>query len=104
MEKLVDSEIQARLADLPDWSELNGAIQRTVQFSDFVEAMRFVNQVAEAAETMAHHPDILIRYNKVTLTLSTHDASGITDKDFHLARQIEGMSPQTTRSDATRAD
>jgi 4a-hydroxytetrahydrobiopterin dehydratase len=91
MEKLSDADIQTRLTDHPEWSELNGAIQRTLQFSDFIEAMRFVSGVADAAEAMDHHPDILIRYNKVTLTLSTHDASGITDKDFALARQIDAL-------------
>ena len=66
----------------PDTGE---TIQRTYQFSDFVKAMGFVGKVADAAEKNQHHPDILIRYNKVTLTLSTHDAGGITMKDFDLA-------------------
>jgi 4a-hydroxytetrahydrobiopterin dehydratase len=96
MERLPDAEIQSRLADLPEWSELNGAIQRTFQFADFLDSMRFVNQVAEAAEATNHHPDILIRYNKVTLTLSTHDASGITEKDFDLARQIDSLAATHT--------
>ncbi len=91
MNKLSDVEIQAELKGVPEWSELNGAIQRTLQFPDFVAAMRFVNQVAQAAEQDQHHPDILIRYNKVTLTLSTHDASGITAKDFALAKKVDGM-------------
>lgn len=91
MNKLSDAEIQAALAGVPEWSELNGAIQRSLQFANFVEAMKFVNQVAEAAEQDQHHPDILIRYNKVTLTLSTHDASGITEKDFSLAKKVDGM-------------
>jgi 4a-hydroxytetrahydrobiopterin dehydratase len=100
MEKLSDVDIQARLADHSEWSELNGAIQRTLQFSNFLEAMRFVNGVADVAEAMDHHPDILIRYNKVTLTLSTHDASGITEKDFALARQIDTMGA-AAQTDAT---
>jgi 4a-hydroxytetrahydrobiopterin dehydratase len=91
MNKLSDAEIQAELKGVPEWSELNGAIQRSLQFADFVAAMRFVNQVADAAEKDQHHPDILIRYNKVTLTLSTHDASGITAKDFSLAKQVDAM-------------
>jgi 4a-hydroxytetrahydrobiopterin dehydratase len=91
MEKLSDADVQSRLADHPEWSELNGAIQRTLQFANFIEAMRFVNRVADAAESMDHHPDLLIRYNKVTLTLSTHDAGGITDKDFTLARQVDAL-------------
>jgi 4a-hydroxytetrahydrobiopterin dehydratase len=97
MEKLTESEIQEALAGVPDWSELNGAIQRTFQFKDFAEAMRFVDEVAVLAERLQHHPDILIRWNKVTLTLSTHDASGITHKDFDLARKIDAlMGPPPT--------
>lgn len=89
MSKLSETEIKTSLADMPDWSELDGEIQRTFQFSDFEEAMRFVNRVAEQAEAAQHHPDILIRYNKVTLSLSTHDAGGITSKDFDLARRAD---------------
>jgi len=91
MTKLSEPDIQAALAQTPEWTELNGAIQRTFQFADFVQSMAFVNQVASAAEHDQHHPDILIRWNKVTLTLSTHDASGITAKDFALARKIDGF-------------
>ncbi len=93
MNKLSETEIQAALVAVPEWSELNGAIQRSLQFANFVEAMKFVNQVAEAAEKDQHHPDILIRYNKVTLTLSTHDSGGITEKDFALAKKVDGMVP-----------
>lgn len=89
MPKLTEAEIKTSLADVPDWSELEGEIQRTFQFADFAEAMRFVNRVAGEAERTQHHPDILIRYNKVTLTLSTHDAGGITVKDFDLARSAD---------------
>jgi 4a-hydroxytetrahydrobiopterin dehydratase len=89
MTKLSDAEIQASLSQFPEWSELNGSIQRTFQFPDFASAMRFVGHVAECAEQRQHHPDILIRYNKVTMTLSTHDSGGITAKDFELAREID---------------
>ena len=92
MSKMSDEQIHAALAGAPDWSELNGAIQRTFQFPDFKAAMAFVNRVAEAAEASQHHPDILIRYNKVTFTLSTHDAAGITQKDFDLARTIDSFA------------
>lgn len=53
--------------------------------------MRFVNRVAEYAEKVQHHPDILVRYNKVTISVSTHDAGGITEKDFALAKAVDGM-------------
>jgi len=89
MDKLNDEQIQGELAKVPEWSETGGQIVRTYQFGDFVNAVRFVNQIADTAETSQHHPDILIRYNKVTLTLSTHDAGGITNKDFDLARKAD---------------
>lgn len=92
MNKMSEAEIQAALAQTPEWSELNGAIQRTFSFADFRSAMAFVNRVADAAERMNHHPDILIRYNKVTFTLSTHEASGITQRDFDLAREIDRLA------------
>jgi len=92
MTKLSGSQIESSLTDIPEWSEAGGAIQRTYKFRDFTQAMAFVNRVAEVAQRMDHHPDILIRYNKVTLTLSTHDAGGITEKDFDQARQVDAMS------------
>ena len=92
MTKMSDDQIHAALAQAQEWSELNGAIQRTFQFPDFKAAMAFVNKVADAAEAAQHHPDILIRYNKVTFTLSTHDAAGITPKDFALAKTIDSLA------------
>ena len=92
MPVLTEDQIRASLSTLPEWSEMNGAIQRTYLFKDFVAAMRFVNKVADLAEAAQHHPDVLIRYNKVTLTLSTHDAGGITEKDFALAGQADAAS------------
>ena len=84
-EKLATDDIAAKLQDMPDWTEINGSIQRTYAFPDFLKSIDFTNKLAAQAEEVQHHPDILIRYNKVTLTLSTHDAGGITDKDFDLA-------------------
>ena len=66
-------------------------ITRTFQFPDFVAAMGFVNQVAGLAEAAGHHPDIDIRWNQVTLALTTHDVGGLTEKDFALAREIDGL-------------
>ena len=83
--KLSENEVKASLESVPEWSEASGKIQRTFEFKDFVGAIRFVNSIADEAESRQHHPDILIRYNRVMLTLSTHDAGGITDKDFALA-------------------
>ena len=90
-EKLSDSAIEQHL-DGSSWSRIGDEIQRTFSFKDFVEAMAFVQKVATEAEADQHHPDILIRYNKVTLTLSTHDAGGITHKDFDLASKIDAFA------------
>lgn len=92
MEKLTQDQIDERLSDASEWSQLNDSISRTFEFADFVQSIRFVNQVADEAERVQHHPDILIRWNKVTLTLSTHDAGGITEKDFDLARTADDMA------------
>jgi 4a-hydroxytetrahydrobiopterin dehydratase len=88
-ERLSDAEIAAQLARLPGWSRQGDAIARQYTFKDFVEAMQFVHRVADLAEAADHHPDILIRYRRVTLTLSTHSAGGLTEKDFRLAGQID---------------
>lgn len=90
--RLSDEQVEAALAGLPEWAAVGGEIQRTFRFSGFTVAMAFVNRVAEAAEAMNHHPDMLIRYNKVTLTLSTHDAGGLTTKDIELAGRIDGLA------------
>lgn len=87
--KLTEAETEERLNALREWSLVNDAIQRTFQFKGFMEAIAFVNRVAALAEKADHHPDILIRWNKVTLTLSTHDAGGITQKDFDLAKKAD---------------
>ena len=89
LEKLTDDQIAQHLKARPEWSETGEAIQRTYAFKNFAESMKFVAKVADAAEAADHHPDILIRYNKVTLTLSTHDAGGITTKDFALAAKAD---------------
>lgn len=90
-EKMGEGAVKSALEAVPEWNEVGGEIQRTVQFDDFVQAMAFVNKVADAAEAVQHHPDILVRYNKVTLTLSTHDAGGITKRDFEFAERINSL-------------
>jgi 4a-hydroxytetrahydrobiopterin dehydratase len=95
VKKFSESQIGAALKEAPEWSELSDTIQRTFQFPDFVKAMAFVNEVARMAEADQHHPDILVRYNKVTLTLSTHDAGGITKKDFVLAKKCDAAYEKT---------
>jgi 4a-hydroxytetrahydrobiopterin dehydratase len=88
MTPLTESEIQGRLARVPGWQRRGSEITRSWSFADFKGSIAFVNRVAELAEAMNHHPDIDIRYSKVTLTLTTHDASGLTARDFALAEQI----------------
>jgi len=91
IEKLTEAQIEDALGAYPKWSAISGQITRTFEFDDFVGSMAFVNRVAEYAERVQHHPDILIRYNKVTLTVSTHDAGGISVKDFDLAGNADDL-------------
>ena len=86
---LSDISIQRELGNLPGWSRRGDVITRTFQFRDFLTGINFVTAVAKAADAADHHPDIDIRYTKVTCTLSTHSAGGITQKDLDLAKQIE---------------
>jgi len=88
MALLTETEIQERLDRLPGWERRGKQIRRTWSFADFRGSMAFVNRVAELAEAADHHPDIDVRYSKVTLTLSTHDAGGLTARDFALAEAI----------------
>jgi 4a-hydroxytetrahydrobiopterin dehydratase len=88
MNLLREPEIQERLSRVPGWERRGQAIRRTWAFADFRAAMAFVNRVADLAEAADHHPDIDIRYSKVTLVLSTHDAGGLTARDFALAESI----------------
>lgn len=97
MDKLSPEEVQESLSSLPQWSLTGDALQRTFRFDDFAGSMAFANRVAELAEQMQHHPDIMIRYNKVTLTLTTHDAGGLTEKDFALARSTDNVGRPVTK-------
>lgn len=83
--------VQERLKSLPGWTLAGGMIVREVTFQDFVTAIAFVNRLAAEAEAAGHHPDIDIRYNRVRLGLVSHDAGGLTQKDFGLATVIEGL-------------
>ncbi|HET7102646.1 MAG TPA: 4a-hydroxytetrahydrobiopterin dehydratase [Terracidiphilus sp.] len=92
MSPLSESEISLRLASVPSWRVEDGILVRTFAFSDFRAALAFVNKVGEAAEQAGHHPDIDIRYNRVRLSLVTHDANGLTGKDFDLAAQADAIA------------
>ena len=91
VQKLDEAKIIPALALIPNWQLDDGKITRTYQFKDFPAAIKFVEVVAALAEQAWHHPDIDIRWNKVTLTLTTHDSGGLTDKDFALARQLDQL-------------
>jgi 4a-hydroxytetrahydrobiopterin dehydratase len=91
MALLSKNEIQHALASLKGWKLEGEEIVKQVELKDFVHAMGFVNSVALLAEKANHHPDIDIRWNKVKLVLSTHTVGGLTEKDFNLAKQIDGL-------------
>ena len=92
MHKLDSQAIQDRLADLDGWSVKDGKLHKELAFDDFVTAFGFMTRVALAAESMNHHPEWWNVYNQVKIDLSTHDAGGITDKDFRLARRIDELA------------
>ena len=83
--------VQRLLGEVPDWRLDGNTIARTFQFENFSGSVDFVNKVAGESESMDHHPDIDIRWNKVKLTLATHSAGGLTDADFTLARRIDRL-------------
>ena len=89
--KLSDAEVQKSLETLPGWSLESGAIVKTYKFSKFAEGIAFVQRVAVEADKMDHHPDIDIRYTRIRVALSTHDAGGITGMDTRLAARIDAQ-------------
>ena len=91
MDLLTDEQITQRLAGVPGWSRHDNSIVRVVTLADFKGSILYVGAVAYPAETANHHPDISIAWNKVTLTLSTHSAGGLTTNDFGLAEQINAL-------------
>lgn len=91
MPLFTQAEVTEKLAGLPLWQLAAPNIERTVTFADFPAAIAFVNRIAEAAEKANHHPDIDIRWNKVRLALSSHDAGGLTERDFRLAAVIDSL-------------
>ena len=88
MSRLDEAAVLGALRRTPGWERVGSEIRRTFRFRDFRQALAFVNRVGDLAEAAGHHPDIDIRYNTVTLALTTHDAGGLTAKDFDLARSI----------------
>lgn len=90
--RLSDLEIQRALGSLPGWARRGEVLVKTFTFRTFADGIDFVQRVARAADRMNHHPDIDIRFTKITCTLSTHDAGGITDSDLALAAAIETVA------------
>lgn len=93
MDLLSDEEITAALAGLAGWTRVGDSITASVELADFRAAMLYAGAVAYLAEAANHHPDILIQWNRVTLTLSTHSAGGLTGADTALAERISGLAP-----------
>jgi 4a-hydroxytetrahydrobiopterin dehydratase len=94
MADLLDaSEIKEEMKRIPEWDLLkNKSIERTFEFDEFMQAMDFVNGIADIAEEEEHHPDIDIRFNKVRLILSTHSEGGLTETDFDVAEKIDTLA------------
>ena len=91
-QKLTDDQIRAELATLSGWSRDGDAITKTFAFKRFADGIGFVQRIAVAADAADHHPDIDIRYTKIKIALSTHDAGGVTAADAKLAREIERLA------------
>jgi 4a-hydroxytetrahydrobiopterin dehydratase len=87
--KLSDLEIQRALGRLQGWARRGDTLTKTYTFASFADGIAFVNRIAKVADSRNHHPDIDIRYTKITCILSTHDAGGITESDLKLAEEIE---------------
>ena len=90
--KLTPNQVDLELKQLPDWKlNSNGEIERQFTFTGFPQSLLFVNAVGLLSESRNHHPDILIQWNKVRLALTTHDAGGLSSKDFELAKLISAL-------------
>ncbi|HYH62614.1 MAG TPA: 4a-hydroxytetrahydrobiopterin dehydratase [Solirubrobacterales bacterium] len=92
MDKLDDSEIESRLADLEGWERDSDAIKKSFERHDFVGSVDFVKAITEPAEDMGHHPDVSISWDTVEVTITTHSEGGLTVNDFELAERIDGLA------------
>jgi 4a-hydroxytetrahydrobiopterin dehydratase len=92
MALLGDSEIEARLADLPGWERQGEEIVKRFERGDFVGSVKFVESLVDPAEEMGHHPDLEISWDKVTVRISTHSEGGLTAADFELAGKIDSLA------------
>ena len=92
MAVLSDDEVREALAELPEWEQTDGRIEREYVLGNFRDAVALVVRIAFEAEAVNHHPDIDVRYNRVRLALSTHSEGGVTVKDLELARTVESLA------------
>jgi 4a-hydroxytetrahydrobiopterin dehydratase len=91
MELLSEEEVEARLGEMEGWAREDRFIQRTFKFPAFLKAIEFINRVAELAEEADHHPDLYNVWRTVTLKFTTHDAGGLTKRDFNMASKINAL-------------
>ncbi|MGY5846676.1 4a-hydroxytetrahydrobiopterin dehydratase [Salegentibacter sp. HM20] len=91
MKKFTESEIEQKLEDFQGWTFKDNAIHTSFQFEDFKDAFTVMARIAFEAEALNHHPNWTNVYNELEISLSTHDAGGVTEKDFRLARAIEDI-------------
>jgi 4a-hydroxytetrahydrobiopterin dehydratase len=92
MPALSSEELEAELANLPGWERAGEAITRQFKFDTYMDGVAFANCIAEAAEQANHHPDILIGYRAVTISLTSHDSGGVTARDVRMARTVDGVA------------
>jgi 4a-hydroxytetrahydrobiopterin dehydratase len=95
--RLTPTEVSKRIQTLRGWTTDGKELRRTYQFKNFIEAIAFVNRLVEPAEAAGHHPDIMISYNKVTISVTTHDAGGLTHQDFELAQSISQLAVRSDK-------
>lgn len=89
MDTMTSTQISSALEDLPGWRDDDGAIVKAYELESFREAIAFVNRLAELAEAANHHPDLGVSYRTVTVTLTTHSAGGVTQRDVDMAARVE---------------
>ena len=99
IQKLSQDQITAGLAKLDDWQYRDGGLCKQFRFRDFISAFGFVSQVALLSECANHHPQLTHVYNRVDISLWTHEIDGISSRDFSLAEQIDGITPRSDRLD-----
>jgi 4a-hydroxytetrahydrobiopterin dehydratase len=92
MPLLTDDEIDRRLEAMPGWERKGRALRRNFRFEDFTASIDFVNRIVPAAEEMNHHPDLAISWNEVAVAITTHSQGGITESDFALAHEVDGVA------------